>query len=135
MLFCRNKIRAEVHFIRHQIDKSTDDNPLLELKLVIYTVACAILNPSMVSICYIVKFLTIRNADQTKWNVTRYADHVKMTDPKDLAKQELEELRIQKFFKKANFGELSEPATILDRHGRIMAWALPNVLHPKRLVG
>lgn len=42
--------------------------------------------------------------------------------------------RLVKFFLQAKFGEITEPTTILDRHGRIITWALPEVLHPNRLV-
>jgi hypothetical protein len=54
--------------------------------------------------------------------------------PKNVEKNDLDDKNLESSYKKANFGVLSEPATILDRHGKIMAWALPDVLHPNRVV-
>jgi hypothetical protein len=41
---------------------------------------------------------------------------------------------IPEYFEQAAFGDLTEPTTIMDMHGRVMVWALPGVLHPNRLV-
>ena len=38
------------------------------------------------------------------------------------------------FFEQANFGDLTEPTTILDCFGRVMVWTLPEVLHENQLV-
>ena len=42
--------------------------------------------------------------------------------------------RLNLYFEQARFGEITEPTTIIDKHCRIMAWALPGVIHPMRLV-
>jgi hypothetical protein len=34
----------------------------------------------------------------------------------------------------SEFEDLREPTTIVDQFGRVVAWGLPGVLHPKRLV-
>ena len=73
------------------------------------------------------------NAVQTKWDVTRFADSVKNTKVHE-DQQSLQDLRLPLYFEQAVFGKLADPATILDVHGKVMVWALPGVLHPKRMV-
>jgi hypothetical protein len=106
----------------------------LELSLAIHIIACAILNPSRVLIFSSFIYLITFNAGQTEWDVSRFADKVKMTKPTNDGTEPKEDQTLDTYFKKAEFGEVSEPATILDMHGRIMAWALPEVLHSNRLV-
>jgi hypothetical protein len=77
--------------------------------------------------------LMVYNVVQTKWDVTRFADKVKNTKV-DPVKEALEDLALPMYFPQAEFGKLTNPATILDLHGKVMVWALPGVLHPKRIV-
>jgi hypothetical protein len=70
---------------------------------------------------------------QTEWDVTRFADSVKNTKV-DGDKEAKADLRLPLYFRQAEFGKLTTPATILDMHGRVMVWALPGVLNSKRLV-
>jgi hypothetical protein len=42
--------------------------------------------------------------------------------------------KLHLFFKQSKFGELVEPTTIIDLHGKVLAWSLPGVLHENRLV-
>jgi hypothetical protein len=42
--------------------------------------------------------------------------------------------KLHEYFVQASFGELHEPTTILDIHGRIMAWFLPDIICKQRLV-
>lgn len=67
------------------------------------------------------------------WEVTRFADKVKNTHV-DENKEALANLRLPIYFRQAHFGKLTNPATIVDMHGKVMVWALPRVLHPRRLV-
>jgi hypothetical protein len=67
--------------------------------------------------------------------VSRFADRAKITQVKDSEENLDPEEGLSKYFKQAELGDLWEPATILDQYGRVMVWALPGVLHPKRLVG
>jgi len=39
-----------------------------------------------------------------------------------------------KYFKSANFGYIDAPATVLDMHGKIVTWYLPEVMTPVRVV-
>ena len=71
---------------------------------------------------------------QTEWDVTRFSEHAKLTKPTANGEEAEADQKLNVFFKQPNFGELIEPTTILDRHGRVMVWALPGVLHANRLV-
>ena len=42
--------------------------------------------------------------------------------------------KLHEYFVQASFGELHEPTTILDIHGRIMAWFLPDIICKQCLV-
>ncbi len=72
--------------------------------------------------------------DQTEWDVTRLADRVKNTRPQDDGEPAQDNINIAKHFKKSHFGDLDEPATIVDREGRIFCWHLPDVLISARVV-
>jgi hypothetical protein len=82
----------------------------------------------------IVLYLFIFIADQTEWDVTRFADRVKNTRPRTDWDHSAEDERLAKFFVNPNFGDMDEPATILDRHGHIMVWYLPHIFAPYRVV-
>jgi len=77
--------------------------------------------------------LIIYNVVQTEWDITRFADKVKNTKVDEI-KESQEDLTLSIYFPQARFGKLTDPATILDLHGKVMVWALPGVLHPKRMV-
>jgi hypothetical protein len=79
---------------------------------------------------------------KTKWNVCRLEERVRNRQVKKAGKEASEEqeseaepdLGLADFFEQANFSDLTEPTTILDCFGRVMVWALPDVLHQNRLV-
>jgi hypothetical protein len=83
---------------------------------------------------YISKDLIIHNGDSTMWDVNRFAEKVKNTKVKQSESEADADKKLLDDFGHANFGYLTEPTTILDQQGRVMVWALPGVLHPKRLV-
>jgi hypothetical protein len=70
----------------------------------------------------------------TEWDVTRFADRVKNTRPHADGDGSGEDKRLAKFFTCPEFGDMYEPSTILDRHGRIMVWYLPDIFAPCRVV-
>ena len=45
-----------------------------------------------------------------------------------------EDARLAKYFENPQLGDFDEPATILDRHGRIMVWYLPFIFSMYRVV-
>jgi hypothetical protein len=83
---------------------------------------------------YIFKDLIIHGADQTEWDVTRFLEHAKLTKVNEAGEEAKADQKLNASYIQPNFGELSEPATILDREGKVMVWALPGVLHPNRVV-
>jgi hypothetical protein len=79
------------------------------------------------SSCFIVA------ADQTNWDVTRLADRVKNSRRVD-EDVSAEDMSLAKYFENPELGEFTLPATVLDRHGRIMVWYLPYIFSPHRVV-
>ena len=75
----------------------------------------------------------VYNAAETNWDVERFADKVKNTRVSEDG-ESLEDIKLRLHYEQATFGKLTDPGTILDKHGKIMVWVLPGVLHPKRLV-
>jgi len=72
---------------------------------------------------------------KTEWDVTRFSDRVKNARPRANGDSSVEDTRLAKFFVNPQFGDMDEPSTILDRHGRIMVWYLPHIFAPCRVVG
>jgi hypothetical protein len=77
--------------------------------------------------------LIISGTVQTEWDVERFAEKAKNTKVNESGDSGADH-RLPIYFKEAKFGYLPDPTTILDVHGRVMAWALPGVLHEKRVV-
>ena len=67
------------------------------------------------------------------WDVDQFASKVTsgIYSEKNLAK-ELE--RLGKYFKLPEFGRQTEPSTIVDQHGHILVWHLPDILSIQRVV-
>lgn len=63
-----------------------------------------------------------------------FADRVKNTVVGEDGIESKADERLSVYFEQANFGDLEDPATILDQHGRVLVWGLQGVLHPNRLV-
>jgi hypothetical protein len=79
---------------------------------------------------------------RTKWDISRLEERVRNRQVKksgNVANEDQEpeaepDPGLAEFFEQANFGDLTKPTTILDCFGRVMVWALPEVLHLNRLV-
>jgi alpha-amylase/alpha-mannosidase (GH57 family) len=71
---------------------------------------------------------------QTNWDVERLADRVKNTRPQSENGTSVEDDRLAKYFENPQFGEFTEPATVLDRYGRIILWYLPLIFSRYRVV-
>jgi hypothetical protein len=84
-----------------------------------------------ISNCHEFLSRSIVNVD---WDVDRYADRVKLSPPNRDGSATSEPERLKKYFSEAVLGKISTPATIVDRHGRILMVYLPNILSPARLV-
>src|SRR5260370_4000182 len=72
--------------------------------------------------------------DEVEWDVTRLADRVKNTQPQTNAEVAAEDIKLARFFNNPEFGDLDEPATIVDKFGRIIVWYLSGIFHPSVLV-
>ncbi|KAI6114442.1 hypothetical protein F5141DRAFT_1213631 [Pisolithus sp. B1] len=75
-----------------------------ETKLSALVIAHAILNPYV-----------------TKWDIDRFAE------PRPYAADKT------KYFQYPQWGHISDPATVLDVHGRVMLWYLPGIIPPERV--
>jgi hypothetical protein len=42
--------------------------------------------------------------------------------------------RLAKYFEEQNLGEREDPCSIMDKHGRILVWHLPDILAHDRVV-
>jgi hypothetical protein len=71
---------------------------------------------------------------KTEWDVMRFADRVKNSRVTMDGERSKGDLSLPSYFPQACFGELEDPATILDAHGRIIVWHLPDILHVNRIV-
>jgi hypothetical protein len=71
---------------------------------------------------------------KTKWDVSRLANRVKNSRVETSGKISAADAKLTEYFEESFFGTLTKPTTILDQYGRIMVWALPGLLHSKRVV-
>ena len=77
---------------------------------------------------------SVWTADKADWDVTRLADRVKNMRPHGDGDTSIEDAILEKYFKNPQFGDIDMPATMLDRHGRIMVWYLPRIFSVHRMV-
>ena len=112
-----------------------------ELIYMCAVVARAFLNPGM-SFLYSVHLLFLITVldTLTGWNMTLYSkmakgannidgsDHVPESIPQD------EKEKLEESFDPIFVGHKDIPSVITDMHGRIVAWFLPNIIHPARVV-
>jgi hypothetical protein len=83
---------------------------------------------------YSSKYLPILNIVKTEWDVSRFANRVKNSRVDASGKVSAADEKLKEYFKESFFGDLNEPTTILDQYGCVMVWALPGLLHSKRIV-
>ncbi|KAI6000232.1 hypothetical protein EDC04DRAFT_2908881 [Pisolithus marmoratus] len=77
-----------------------------ELKLTALVISHAILNPW---------------EDVTEWDIDRFAEPMRNVADKT------------KYFPYPQWGHISDPATVLDVHGRVLVWYLPGIIPPARV--
>ncbi|KAI6014688.1 hypothetical protein EDC04DRAFT_2903993 [Pisolithus marmoratus] len=77
-----------------------------ELQLSALVIAFAILNPW---------------EDVTEWDIDRFSEPMKNVTDKT------------KYFPYPQWGHISDPATVLDVHGRVLVWYLPGIMPPARV--
>ena len=74
------------------------------------------------------------NIGKTQWDAVRFADKAKNTKVTKSRTEAEADRSLRQHFHEAHFKDLTEPTTILDRHGKVIVWALPDILHPNHLV-
>jgi hypothetical protein len=92
------------------------------------TIAFAMLNPRMFVISSLNESIDIHETGYVAWDVERYADMAK----NGVESKQHEKLR--KYFPVSPLGKISEPTTIVDNHGKILVWYLPDIVSPERVV-
>jgi len=96
--------------------------PEQQLGLSATTIAAAFLNPcEEFPVSMEKKF--IRGLVVVNWDSDRFAQTVKGGASKSTRHPQLE-----KFFERAKLGVIDKPATVVDKHGKILLWYLPNIL-------
>ncbi|KAG1901251.1 uncharacterized protein F5891DRAFT_979778 [Suillus fuscotomentosus] len=73
------------------------------------------------------------NPINVNWDVDRYTDKVNLSQPNRDGSATAEPERLKKFFPEAVLGKISVPATIVDRHGKILVVHLPDILTASRI--
>lgn len=70
----------------------------------------------------------------TTFDIDRLGDKVKNTRVQDEDAAHLSEDRLSKFFSPTMFGVIDYPSTVVDVHGRVILWYLPDIVAPFRIV-
>ena len=75
------------------------------------------------------KIKIIRVPVVVNWDSDRFAQAVKNGASKSTCPSQLEN-----FYEKARLGVIDKPATIVDKHGKILQWYLPHILQEDFMV-
>lgn len=68
------------------------------------------------------------------FDIDRLAERVKNPRVKDDQANNLADEHLSKFFSLTSLGIIEDPTTVVDQHGRIILWFLPNIMAPFRVV-
>ncbi|KZP34556.1 hypothetical protein FIBSPDRAFT_942667 [Athelia psychrophila] len=77
--------------------------------------------------------LAITNSVSAKFDIERLAEKVKSARVKDYNSDNPSDDRINKFFLPTVLGIMDCPSTVVDEHGRVIVWYLPDILAPFRV--
>jgi hypothetical protein len=105
-----------------------------EYKRVVLTVACAVTNPSKHALLVRNYLIVTSSIVVLPWDVERFVDKLRTMTVTSEEAFENEMTRLAGYFQKQNLGERKDPCTLVDRHGRILLWHMPNILTRDRLV-
>src|SRR6267154_5214802 len=94
------------------------------------TIACAMLNPCMFIISWLNESMSIdiRETDYVAWDVERYVDMARN------GVESTQHEKLHKYFLVSQLGKISQPTIIVDCHGKILVWYLPDIMSPQRVV-
>lgn len=68
------------------------------------------------------------------FDIDRLADKVKTTRVQDSRPDDAAIGQLSKFFTPTALGVVEMPSTVVDQHGRIILWHLPDIIAPHRVV-
>jgi hypothetical protein len=103
------------------------------LQKALITIVYAIANSCELSALF-PGFPTNTILDEIDWDVTRFADRVKNTRPRDDGQPAAEDLNLEKYCGNPELGDLDELATLIDKFGRIVVWYLPGIFYYSLIV-
>src|SRR5882672_9786093 len=107
----------------------------LELKRIVLTVASAVLNTGMSSFFRLTPISLSSNwSVMVPFDIERYSEHIKNPRLKHNDQVSKELGCLSKFYKHEKGAVHQEPMVVMDCHGRILLWYLPEVLSTARLV-
>jgi hypothetical protein len=66
------------------------------------------------------------------WDADRFAEKVKTTVEKE-GETSASNVALEKYFKSTALGTLRHPTVIMDRHGHILVWLLPDILSGRQV--
>lgn len=129
------KFRATISAQKEQINPPEDWSPdfLAECETIVHMLAEAFRNTSAPPIRFVRPEPDIISPVNLEWDVERYCDN--LSKHQDGLNDKLEQNLQQKY--KPLFSPsvlLNKPAVIADKHGNVLVWYLPSVLHLSRQV-
>jgi hypothetical protein len=69
----------------------------------------------------------VSQIESVPWDVERFAEYIPVTVERH-GKSSASKTRLKKFFHMPKIGDINTPAVIVDKHGRILIWYLPDIL-------
>lgn len=70
-----------------------------------------------------------------KFDIDRLAEKVKSSRVRDDETDYLSNDHLKKYFAPTALGVIEHPSTVVDEHGRVILWYLPDIIAPFRVVG
>ncbi|OAX34287.1 hypothetical protein K503DRAFT_785883 [Rhizopogon vinicolor AM-OR11-026] len=89
------------------------------------TIAFAMLNPRTFMISSLNESIDICKTGYVAWDVEWYADMAKN------GRESKQHEKLRKYFLVSPLGKISVPTTIVDNHGKILVWYLPDIMSPE----
>jgi hypothetical protein len=100
--------------------------PTDHINWILHIISLALLNPCR-SPSHSQNYLITSGKVQVPWDAEEFSLRAKATVEKHGWASPSNESLLT-FFPKVEFGHIVEPAIIIDRHGRIIMWYLPNIM-------
>ena len=105
-----------------------------EIKLCALTIVHAFLNPCESSDLIITTQVIKTSIVNVEWDFDRYSDSAKPSCTRTKEADSSFKVSADTCHVPLSLGEITEPATLVDVHGRILVWYLPGILTDRRVV-